>query len=727
MEELSNSDTDNFRGSGRRPPNNNPTNDNNEPDMMFKYRNNLYDDKNNDDHDDEVSEAPSMTPSMAEEASMIGSLSGLPTDEELGIGNYRASQRQHRSLRSERTTDREEDRFQDEGGDEDDDDDRTLEDIHEEEEDEGDYDEEYFDDYNHHRSVRGSSRGGAGAAAGGYDAGDHSYRSSSRRGSSGNSYRGSSRHSHRGGGSQERFSLFESSQNNEQYQMDDHSDSQDDESQPETLLPGIRASKRQQQWDDQRQESYRSNNPPEQQQQSKKPQDDEENEHKWFFAAIVIGCCCLLIIVVIIVLAVLVLGGGNDDDGNDDNDLPANRTRPTPRPSAAPTPAPTVSSRPSLAPVTPTTAAPATPAPSVAPTARMLQLYCWQRTLTTDWARHFSVAQSFQGHLATIPSSNVQNLVQLAMTNGPGGANPNTQAWIGLNDNDNEGDFVWAGTGDELDLNSQFAQEAFRIGEPDNGGGIFSSLQNCVQIDGTGLPGDSGFFAWRDADCFDSVSAIYQLPTLGKYHPVGQSQPTLESTQCAIEAWTLGNLGPCVDEAGTVLPPCSGADVVDVNQDRIFCRNDGLSDWTFHSRVAERYGGSLVRVDDEATNNLVKILASAGSAPSWIGLNANPSGAGWVWAWGSNPTGDGSVFTVGSGGFFDDFAVNQPSEGPGEGCVSLSTADGYQWNDDVCNALHKAIYQLPRLATCHVLLAGGGFDCIDGQGNALTEANSFCI
>ena len=666
-----------------------------------------FDNHNLSEDDDLISEAPSMTPSMAEEASFIGSVSGIPTDEELGIDDYRASRKQHQERRK-----MSQERFHDEQN--------SLHDIDEETAQE--HDDEYFEDYH----PRGSSRNYGGSYRGGgdddyYD--DPSYRSgrdSSRRGS--NSYRGSHRDSSRRG-SEQQFSLFNTLNN-----IDDGDNS--DESEPD-ILPGRRASmlnrgsdrslQRPEQNVSYHNEMNNNNNNRNGSLNNNNQNNKDDHERPvWFWPLVTGACCCLLIIVIVIVVALLLLSGDTDDG---DNGQAANvtRVRPTPRPSAAPTLAPTITAAPTRAPITPTTNAPVTPSPSNAPTARMPELICWSRNVAADWFVHANAAQSFQGTLVTISDVTIQNHVELAINNGSGGG----QVWIGLNDNDIEGTYVWEATGQELNIKSEFAINAFAFEQPDNGGGTFVNLENCIQIDTTILPADSGFYAWRDSDCFSAATAIYQLPEMGKYRVVDQTLPVFQSTQCASEAWNLGNFGGCVNEAGEVLPPCSGTDVVNVNEDRIFCRNDGLADWFFHASIAQRYGGSLVQIEDEATNNLVKLLANSGNAPTWIGLNAHPSGTGWIWSWGINPTGTGTILNVGDAGAFFDFATNQPSGGTDETCVSLSPTDEYQWNDDVCgSAGHKAIYQLPRLATCHVLQAGGGFDCIDGSGNPLTELNS---
>jgi hypothetical protein len=142
-------------------------------------------------------------------------------------------------------------------------------------------------------------------------------------------------------------------------------------------------------------------------------------------------------------------------------------------------------------------------------------------TFEEDGATAINTAAATGGHLATISSAAENNFVATIA----GGAN--ALAWIGLTDQDSEGDFVWV-TGEPLVYTNWGA------GEP-NGGGY----ENWVEIN------RNGFGRWNDLPAFSTRVLIVEFdeapvqvaqtggPASGSFFPVGETEITFTATDAA--------------------------------------------------------------------------------------------------------------------------------------------------------------------------------------------------
>jgi len=416
----------------------------------------------------------------------------------------------------------------------------------------------------------------------------------------------------------------------------------------------------------------------------------------------------------------------------------------TAAPSVSPTTSPSVSptSSPSSAP----TASPTdsvTLSPTSSPTSNPSKepsMIC-RNTDKMSWGNHEDAAVSLGGQLLSVPDQATHDYIVANLYTANGMWSLSADLWIGLNDRDTNGQFVWS-DGSPV----QFTN--FHDGEPNNGG-IFIPAEDCVHYrdDGTG--------EWNDSQCGWAIGAIYNIPRsefVNVCHeldcmgwpgeeaidyslcPSPTSSPTASPTSSPTDSPTdTPSLSPSTSSpteipsvsptrsptkapsvkpfhSPTKAPSVSPTDNPSVSpttlsptsspiSETMMCVNSNSISWTNHEAEAVTWGGHLVSIPDASTQ--AYILNDMGQQTYLIGLNDISQEGTFVWRSGSPVS-------------YTNWFTNEPNSGDGdEDCVIVVAATNGQWFDVNCQYEELGIYDLPLSVygdVCHL------YDCYSGPG-----------
>ncbi|BFZ06471.1 hypothetical protein BsWGS_09509 [Bradybaena similaris] len=249
--------------------------------------------------------------------------------------------------------------------------------------------------------------------------------------------------------------------------------------------------------------------------------------------------------------------------------------------------------------------------------------------LTWSGAQSSCSDQATGGSLVTISDSATQTwLLQNILSSYPTIYN----IWIGLNDRDNEGGYVWAD-------NSPFLYQSWASGEPNN----YLNREDCIRWNISGS-------SWYDDYCYLSYSYICQVPTgsviaTAGPHPTGYANP-----QCGDYSWIMYN-GFCYYMA----PPFGVGD---------------LATWFVARQNCLNMGADLVSITGSDENGFLTFMSNKISTNNfWIGLNdLDLETFGWI---------DSSPL------IYVSWDINEPDDAYGEEkCVEINSQG--LWNDAQC-------------------------------------------
>jgi hypothetical protein len=246
-----------------------------------------------------------------------------------------------------------------------------------------------------------------------------------------------------------------------------------------------------------------------------------------------------------------------------------------------------------------------------------------------NWTNSESYAQSLGGHLATINDEAESAFVFNTFTEK---GKINRGLWIGLNDVDSEGSFVWA-SGEAV------AFTKFAVGEPNNGG----SGEDYVHMF---YPSDSRAPFWNDAP--DVAVPFEGIPMYGVVEVATGGTPTPTPPPTILQtAYYNGHTYQLLE----------------------------TDNWTSSEAYAQALGGHLVTINDEAENAFVFSTFTQNGTMNrglWIGLNDAAVEGEFVWA-----SGEPVAFTK--------FAAGEPNNsGSGEDYVHIFypfDSRASSWND----------------------------------------------
>lgn len=150
---------------------------------------------------------------------------------------------------------------------------------------------------------------------------------------------------------------------------------------------------------------------------------------------------------------------------------------------------------------------------------------------------------------------------------------------------------------------------------------------------------------------------------------------------CAADAAdTCDGLGsdcsPTLDE-----PSCpAGCDGIVVNGAPYMACSDGA---TFNDAevLCQAQGMHLVRVDDEAENNVTVELAAELGSYVWLGASSLAEAGNYAWLDGTEFFRDGAAID----GVYQNFEPGQPVEGVGRNCVQLHNSAAGPWSNAPCS------------------------------------------
>ncbi|KAI6647376.1 hypothetical protein LOD99_12372 [Oopsacas minuta] len=312
--------------------------------------------------------------------------------------------------------------------------------------------------------------------------------------------------------------------------------------------------------------------------------------------------------------------------------------------------------------------------------------------------------------LASVSSSEENSLLYSIISG------PSFQCWIGLNDIENEGTFVWVDGS-----NSTFRQ--FHVNEP-NGG----TIANCVQT--WNLPTET----WNDGICDDPYNCYFcgtKLNVFGEviassYSPLSDNTILTSNTTlyCVTEnmntpevMWSYVDLfGISTDLTSTTDPntgvstiqvytnqpgsyscevtenggmnrtytavifdanpnpvPTTGCDAISTEGTCFtYWTSSGIISWEESRLQCLSRGYDLASVSSSEENSLLYSIISGPSFQCWIGLNDIENEGTFVWVDGSNST-------------FRQFHVNEPNGGTIANCVQTWNLPTETWNDGICD------------------------------------------
>jgi hypothetical protein len=325
-------------------------------------------------------------------------------------------------------------------------------------------------------------------------------------------------------------------------------------------------------------------------------------------------------------------------------------------------------------------------------------LHC-DRRVPFDRARAF--CEQFPTYsLALAHSSAEQAWLREALVDRP------RPVWIGADDNDVEGEFVWHD-------GAPLTDSDWTADEPNNAGGA----ENCVQAYDDG---------WNDQDCPDAhrflCEAHPQARTLDE--PCADGDGDGRGEGCALgpdcddddeTAWALRTWWRDVDGDGVTEPfgvlECrgdvagdgrlaAGSDTFDCDDDDETVKDGCECQALFRGEVRYEFcetpltwleardwcraaGAELVTINGAAELEFVRSRADALTGGTWwIGLNDRNAEGDFVWAGGG-----GSGFELWQNGQPDDNNAD-------EDCIELRSSDG-KWNDRPCSDDRDYICEAP--------------------------------
>jgi hypothetical protein len=271
-------------------------------------------------------------------------------------------------------------------------------------------------------------------------------------------------------------------------------------------------------------------------------------------------------------------------------------------------------------------------------------------TENLTFSSHLSKAESLNGSVASIHCENQNDDVVNDMIL----SSPVSQNFlIGLNDINDEGQFVW----------SDGSSEVFRYwntGEPNSYGGD----EDCVEIYKT-----TG--KWNDVPCSNPNPAIYKLPE----KPNGMTCiPVVSCPSPPSSAPSLSQSPSTTPSLSPSSKPSSGSS--------FFCLNTEVLTFSSHLSKADSLNGSVASIHCENQNDNVVNLSSPVSETIYIGLNDINDEGQFVWSDGSSED-------------FHYWNTGEPNNVGDEDCVEVYTTTG-KWNDISCSIYKPAIYKLPE-------------------------------
>ncbi|KAL4221428.1 hypothetical protein ACF0H5_019686 [Mactra antiquata] len=265
------------------------------------------------------------------------------------------------------------------------------------------------------------------------------------------------------------------------------------------------------------------------------------------------------------------------------------------------------------------------------------------------WSYAENVCRQHGGQLATI-SSMTQNTALLRFVQGDG-----HPTWIGLNDRNQEENFVWS-SGEPLTFTN------WRPGRQDP---FLHVIQNCVAmgpISGT----------WEDIDCSNYYPYICEYDTVGGQ---GLSSNLVQSASTSA-TMTEGNTNLC--PTSVVL----NSQVLDnhiLGQHGRYCyeliTEDKVS-WSNGERICSRYGGHLAYITDADEQGYIESFMKRHypNHAVWIGLNDLKNEEHFEWTSGVPVT-----YTNWMPGRTSNFLAHQS-----EDCVVFVSHRHGQWDDIPC-------------------------------------------
>jgi len=325
---------------------------------------------------------------------------------------------------------------------------------------------------------------------------------------------------------------------------------------------------------------------------------------------------------------------------------------PTPGPTPVPTPNPNANptATPTICPTEP---------PSSEP------LFVCQNILAGTWAAHAAYAGSNNGKLLSVLNQGMTTYLQSAFgTRG--------KYWIGFNDIDSEGTWVW-------DDGSTTCYENWGTNSPSNSG---SFGEDCAEY----LAGEQG--KWNDLNCGEDRFALYQFP-MSEYQAI-----------CS--------LYECQPGPGNTLDQACGPTPSPTPSEPLFvCQIGSTKSWEDHKDSASSSNGQLLSVlNQEMTTYLQSEFGTDGNY--WIGFNDKDVEGTWVWDDGSNVS-------------YENWTGGQPdNHGGGEDCAEYLAGEAGKWNDRSCSTNREAYYQFPMSEYLNVC-GLSQYECKPGLGNTFTQ------